>query len=192
MTRPAWRFMALEPIQTQFRRSSWCLDFLSIMLLWTPGRVKEIDMKRMILMMGLLAFAGGLGPRHVDIDPGTGPPGIGDSLAALTGLDQSGVRRTAASLVGREGAVVTFLRSADWCPSCKVQLVEFEAARAALTAAGYGLAGVTIDEVPVLAKFAAERKIGFPLIAGRTSIAGFGMIDPRFDADEGRQGAPVP
>jgi len=149
-------------------------------------------MLRKIVMMGLLALAGGVEPGLGAIDVRTGLPGIGDSLAELTGLDQSGMRRTAASLVGREGAVVTFLRSADWCPSCKVQLVELEAARAALGAAGYGLAGVTIDDVPVLARFAAERKIGFPLLAGRKAIADFAMVDQRFDADEGRRGAPVP
>src|SRR5687768_7676064 len=74
-------------------------------------------------------------------------PGIGDSLSTLTGLDQSGELRQATSLVGRNGAVITFLRSAEWCPSCKVQLVELEAQRSRLAAAGYGLASVTIDEV---------------------------------------------
>lgn len=120
------------------------------------------------------------------------PPAVGGTLASLAGRDHTGTARTAASLVGRNGALITFLRSADWCPSCKVQLVELEAVRTILADAGYGLAAVTIDDVRVLAEFAAERNIGFPLLAGRTAIANLGMVDPAFDADAGRRGAPHP
>ena len=119
-------------------------------------------------------------------------PRAGDSLATLAALDQSGALRNATSLIGRNGAVITFLRSAEWCPSCKVQLVELEAARTRLAAAGYGLAAVTIDDVPVLSAFAAERKIGFPLLSGRQAIAALQMVDPRFNDDPQRRGAPHP
>jgi peroxiredoxin len=121
-----------------------------------------------------------------------GMPGVGDSLATLAARDQSGGLRNAASLIGPNGAVITFLRSAEWCPSCKVQLVELEAARTRLSAAGYGLAAVTIDDVPVLSAFAAERKIGFPLLSGRQAIAALKMVDPRFNDDPQRRGAPHP
>lgn len=120
------------------------------------------------------------------------PPAVGDSLATIAGLDQSGASRTARSLTGPKGAVITILRSADWCPICKVQLVELEAGRPLLHAAGYGLAAVTIDPVPVLAGFAAKRRIGFPMLAGRRIIADLGIVDTRFDGDAQRAGAPHP
>src|SRR5688500_13140202 len=131
-------------------------------------------------------------PRLAPSGASARPPSVGDSLATVAGLDQSGASRTARSLAGPKGAVITFLRSADWCPSCKVQLVEFEAARPLLQAAGYGLAAVTIDPVPVLAAFGAERRIGFPMLSGRKIIADLGMVDTRFDADAQRMGAPHP
>src|SRR5687768_2382443 len=150
------------------------------MLLRTRDCVKEPKMKRTMTMIiaVLLAIAwvptmAEQGQEHPDV------PGVGDSLSTLAGLDQAGELRQATSLVGRNGAVITFLRSAEWCPSCKVQLVELEAVRTRLAAAGYGVAAVTIDDVPVLSTFAAERKIGFPLLSGRKAIAALKMVDPR-------------
>ena len=150
-------------------------------------------MKRMLTMMiAILAvICPGSAIAERPLEPGD-QPGVGDSLATLAAIDQSGVLRNASSLVGRNGAVITFLRSAEWCPSCKVQLVELEAERSRLAAAGYGLAAVTIDDVAVLSAFAAERKIGFPMLSGRKVIAALKMVDPRFDDDAQRRGAPHP
>ena len=116
----------------------------------------------------------------------------GTSLATVSALDQHGQPRALRSVVGTHGALVTFLRSADWCPSCKVQLVQLEAVRDRLAERGYGLAALTIDEPPVLRQFGQERRINFPLLSGRRVISELGLEDSRFDQDPQRRGAPHP
>src|ERR1700674_4934360 len=58
-------------------------------------------------------FAEDLGPAI-----GTKAPDIG------TRLDQTGKPRQLADLMGRNGLVLMFFRSAEWCPFCQAQLVD--------------------------------------------------------------------
>jgi thiol-disulfide isomerase/thioredoxin len=41
-----------------------------------------------------------------------------------TRLDQTGKPRMLADLMGQNGLVLMFFRSADWCPYCQAQLIE--------------------------------------------------------------------
>ena len=53
-----------------------------------------------------------------------GPP-VG-SIAPDIGvrLDATGMPRTLADVMGKNGVVLMFFRSADWCPYCQAQLID--------------------------------------------------------------------
>ena len=122
-------------------------------------------------------------------------PAVGEKAPAVAGTDTAGKARTLKQLNGRKGAVLVFFRSAAWCPFCKAQLIAMnEGAAAALAQRGYALVGLSYDEVAVLAKFAAERKVAWPLLSDPQSkvIDGWQLRDPAYPAGNKAYGVPRP
>jgi len=74
------------------------------------------------LGLGLLALSPAFGvaasqqpnPPAATVDVDTAGPQVGDSLPDFSLRDQGGRERTLKSLLGPNGAVVVFYRSADW------------------------------------------------------------------------------
>jgi peroxiredoxin len=58
-----------------------------------------------------------------------------------------------------------FYRSADWCPYCKGQLIQLQAAKERFEKQGIKLAGISYDSVEILKFFSDRRKIDFPLLS---------------------------
>jgi peroxiredoxin len=58
-----------------------------------------------------------------------------------------------------------FYRSADWCPYCKGQLIQLQAAKERFEKQGIKLAGISYDSVEILKFFSDRRKIEFPLLS---------------------------
>src|SRR3954469_9316773 len=56
-------------------------------------------------------------------------PTVGRKLPEFKARDQFGRDQTLDSLMGRKGLVLLFVRSADWCPYCKEQLVQLQKAQ---------------------------------------------------------------
>jgi hypothetical protein len=73
-----------------------------------------------------------------------------------------------------------------------VQLVQLQEFAGDLAAQGWGLAAITIDTPEVLARFARERQLSYSLYSGKNLIADARLVDPGFDADPARAGAPHP
>jgi peroxiredoxin len=90
---------------------------------------------------------------------------IGQKAPAFSARDQFGGEQTFDSLKGSKGTVLLFYRSADWCPYCKGQLIQLQAAKARFEKQGIKLAGVSYDSVDILKFFAGRRKIEFPLLS---------------------------
>jgi peroxiredoxin len=112
-------------------------------------------------------------------DPG---PQIGQAFAhSLSAPDQTGKTRTVTDLLGTNGLAVFFVRSADWCPFCKGQLVDANRHLQEFRSLGINLVSVSVDEVGPIAAFSAEQKIGYPMLS-----------DPKGDQSEpGYPGYPV-
>ena len=91
--------------------------------------------------------------------------------------DQAGKPQTLSTLSGRNGLLLLFFRSADWCPFCKGQLVDLEGMQKAFAAKGIGVAAVSYDSPAILADFAKRRAITYPLLSDPSSklIDGFGI-----------------
>src|SRR5260370_25567241 len=83
--------------------------------------------------------------------------------------DQSGKVHCLKDMLGAQGAVILFYRSADWCPYCKAQLVELERNREEFEMLGLGVAAISYDSVALLHHFAERRGIHFPLLSDADS-----------------------
>ncbi len=123
-------------------------------------------------------------------------PAVGTVAPALVGaVDAKGDMQTLSGLSGKQGLVLMFFRSASWCPYCKAQLITMNAdAPAQLARRGYKLAALSYDSPEVLAKFAAERRIGFTLLSdeGSRTIDAYGLRDPQYPAESRAHGVPQP
>ena len=127
--------------------------------------------------------------------PAVAIPAVGEKAPAVVGTDITAKPRTLQQLAGRKGSVLMFFRSAAWCPYCKAQLIAMnDAAAAPLASRGYTLIGLSYDAPDVLARFAAERKVSWPLLSDPKSqvIDGWGLRDPAYPPGNRAHGVPRP
>ncbi|MBI1187784.1 MAG: redoxin domain-containing protein [Alphaproteobacteria bacterium] len=121
-------------------------------------------------------------------------PAVGATVPAVAAQDQAGAQRTFAQLTGRNGLVLVFTRSADWCPYCQAQLIGLESVRGEIEQRGWRLASVSTDDVAKLARFSQMRAIGFPMLSDAPSrlVRAFDIVDPAYPPGHARHGLPVP
>ena len=129
-----------------------------------------------------------LPPERVDVGIAVGETAPVDMQLA----DSTGSSMTLASSMGEKGMVVFFVRSADWCPFCKPQLIRTKEIAARIEAMGYSVAGLSYDQPPQLAVFKAEEEIGFILISdqGSALIDALGLREPQYEAGSFAHGVP--
>jgi peroxiredoxin len=89
----------------------------------------------------------------------------GEKAPDFSARDQFGKTQTLDTLKGSKGTVLLFYRSADWCPYCKGQLIQLQAAKKRFEEQGIKLAGVSYDSMEILKYFSDRRKIEFPLLS---------------------------
>ena len=89
----------------------------------------------------------------------------GQKAPEFSARDQFGKTQNLETLRGSKGTVLLFYRSADWCPYCKGQLIQLQAAKERFEKQGIKLAGISYDSVEILKYFADRRKIDFPLLS---------------------------
>jgi peroxiredoxin len=89
----------------------------------------------------------------------------GQKAPDFSATDQFGKTQTLETLRGPKGTVLLFYRSADWCPYCKGQLIQLQAAKDRFEKQGLKIAGISYDNVEILKYFSGRRKIEFPLLS---------------------------
>ena len=106
-------------------------------------------------------------------------PQVGERVPDFTLFDQNGKQQTLQSITGRRGTMLVFIRSADWCPYCKTQLIELQSRVKDLEGKGIGLATISYDSRDVLAVFARQHDITFPMLSDPDSatIKRFGILN---------------
>lgn len=97
---------------------------------------------------------------------------VGSSMPDFVLQDQNGEAHRLRGLLGPKGAMILFVRSAEWCPYCKSQLVELEQNKKDFRKLGVNVLAVSYDNVTKLHSFAEHRGIRFPLL----SDSGSGLI----------------
>jgi peroxiredoxin len=134
-------------------------------------------------LVAVTAFADDLGP-----PVGTKAPDIG------TRLDQTGKPRTLADLMSKNGLVLLFFRSADWCPYCKAQLIDVNGGVAEIEKRGYGVAALSYDSPEILAAFTTKRQIAYTLLSDPKSevIDRYKLRDPQYPPGNRAYGVPRP
>lgn len=113
---------------------------------------------------------------------------------AVALVDTAGATQTFASLAGTRGTVVAFVRSADWCPYCKKQLIDLNAAAAPLAAAGWTLVAVSYDPVETLAAYKADKNLSYELLSdeGSVAIKAFNLLNTDMKPGSRFEGIPHP
>ncbi|MEQ9504790.1 MAG: peroxiredoxin family protein [Hyphomonas sp.] len=121
-------------------------------------------------------------------------PEVGSTPAFGPLVDASGAPADMTALAGSRGTVVAFVRSADWCPFCKKQLVELEAAKAPLAAQGWSLVSVSYDTPEKLADFAEKSAVSYPLLSdtGSETITAFNLLNDTVKKGTRSYGIPHP
>ncbi len=107
-------------------------------------------------------------------------PQIGDRVPDFNLRDQNGNLRNLASIAGPQGTMLVFVRSADWCPYCKTQLVELQSQFMKVKERGLGLAAISYDSPEIMAAFSKQHGIAYPLLsdAGSATIKKYGLLNP--------------
>ena len=147
------------------------------------------------IVLGFLltvSAAGQQAPAKVDVMK-RGPQ-IGQAVPDFRLPDQHGKMWTRDSLMGPNGLMLVFSRSADWCPYCKTQMLELQSRAQEIKSRGFGLAVVTYDSPAILADFTARRGITYPLLsdAGSATIKRYGILNTTVDPASTDYGIPFP
>jgi peroxiredoxin len=117
-------------------------------------------------------------------------PQVGQRVPDFTLQDQNGRARTLQSIMGPRGAMIVFVRSADWCPFCRTQLVELQGRVEELRKQGLGLAAISYDSREILADFTRRNRITYPLLSdvGSATITRYGIRNTVADEALGPNG----
>ena len=137
----------------------------------------------LLMLFGPLAAAEDLGPAV-----GTTAPDIG------TRLDQLGKPHQLQDLMGRNGLVLFFFRSADWCPYCQAQLIDINGGAAEIEKRGYRVVGLSYDSPEILETFTAKRHLTYTLLSDPKSeiIDRYNLRDPQYPQGSRAYGVPRP
>lgn len=122
--------------------------------------------------------------------------GLADGMQApaVVLVDTGGATQSFETLAGAKGTVVAFVRSADWCPFCKKQLIDLEAAAAPLADAGWTLVAVSYDPVETLAGYKADKALSYELLSdeGSVAIKAFNLLNTDMKPGSRYDGIPHP
>lgn len=145
--------------------------------------------KRVLVGSAVAMFAVALAGMGQDALPGLK---AGARTPSFELKDQAGQTRPLASLQGKNGLLLLFFRSADWCPFCKQQVLQLAAAQREFESKGIGVAGISYDSTEILADFVKRHGLGLTLLSDPQSktIRDFGILNPKADGFEA--GIPYP
>ncbi len=121
-------------------------------------------------------------------------PAVGAHIPEFEAVDLNGKRQTFATLKGPKGLLLTFVRSADWCPYCKTQLADLNRQVEGFRKKGMNVASLTYDSTDVLKTFAARIGITFTMLSDPDSkvIRAFEILNTNAEKGTSRYGIPFP
>lgn len=170
---------------------------MTLVLAWArPARdaVRHLGGLALFIVLMLAPALAGASDAFADEARPIGPADGADVSAIIAGIDQTGEARAFDDLTGDAGLVVFFNRSLDWCPFCRVQAVEIEAAFDDFHARGYGVVIVTIDSQTILARYARRHDTRTTLLSDPEAVLvrALDLLDPAFPEGHRHHGLPYP
>ncbi len=124
---------------------------------------------------------------HTETTPSPAGVVVGERAISFTLPDQEGKPFRLADAIAR-GPVVVFFYPKDGTPGCTAEACSFRDASEDFAAAGATVVGISSDDAAAHAKFAADHRLGYPILVdegGRVRAqwkvprALFGMMDGR-------------
>jgi peroxiredoxin len=102
--------------------------------------------------------------------------------------------RNLQSDVGEKGATLVFVRSADWCPFCKLQLRSLNEIADDLDAMGWPVTAISCNSPEVLDTFTKANSITYSLMSdpGSKAIDAFGLRNEAMNGKARFEGIPHP
>jgi peroxiredoxin len=119
------------------------------------------------LLAGVLLATGLKGAESASPED-TGLP-VGQVAPSFTLKDQNGKLVSLASLLEKGPVALVFVRSADWCLYCKLQLVQLQRNLDEIKGCGGQVVAVSYDSAAKLKRFADTGRITFPLLSDADS-----------------------
>ena len=112
----------------------------------------------------------------------------------LETLDQNETVQSFESLKGEKGTVLVFVRSADWCPYCQVQLLDLRGIGETIEDHGYNLVAISYDAPEKLKAFSSRYNFPFAMLSDPQSeiIKAFGILNTEMKEDTPYYGIPYP
>jgi peroxiredoxin len=143
---------------------------------------------RVIAAIALLAAHAPATAQELGPAIGTKAPDIG------TLRDQRNTPRSLSSLMGDNGLVLFFVRSADWCPYCQAQMIELNSSLQAIARRGYKMASISYDNPEILSTFTERRNIQYTMLSDPKSeiIDRYKLRDPQYQPGSRAYGVPRP
>lgn len=131
-------------------------------------------------MLSAMAFPAHAQAPREKIDGSKLGPQVGETVPDFNLKDQYGNPQTLKSIMGPKGAMLVFVRSADWCPYCKTQLVDLQTGIEQLLKRGLGVATISYYPIEILAGFMKQHAITYTMLAdvGSVTIKKFGLLNP--------------
>ena len=92
------------------------------------------------------------------------------------------------------GTLLIALRSLDWCPYCKRQMVQLQEYKTHFHAAGIGLVAITYDPQEALQPFIQQHNISIPVLSDdkTMSFRTLGILDESYPQADVAYGVPHP
>ena len=131
---------------------------------------------------------------QVEATPFDAGIGIGEAVPIIEESTATGDMQTLDALMGEKGVVLAFVRSADWCPFCKAQLIELNKIAEELKAEGYPLVALSYDAADIQAGFIDKQGLTYTMLSDEDSsvIKAFGLLNEEYEPDSRAYGVPHP
>ncbi|MFC7291505.1 peroxiredoxin family protein [Hirschia litorea] len=164
-------------------------------------------MKKLASLLAVTSLLGGalslpaFAEHHAEQAPAVFDVGVkvGETIPMAEGgllsvIGSDGEKADFDSLKGDKGLVVAFVRSADWCPYCKKQMIDLDAIAESVATQGYPLVAVSYDAPEKLAKFKMKNELSYTLASdtGSANIKAFGLLNDAYKEGSKAHGVPHP
>ena len=151
---------------------------------------KSIVLPLTILFALLLSITPSLA-KQPDINVG---PKIGSPAPALHIVDTNNHAISLEQIIKKEGAIIVFFRSADWCPFCKKHLIELNEYDENFKALGYGVAAISYDNTDILKNFSQFSELTYPLYSDQeaATVNAYGVRNTDYEIGDDNYGLSLP
>jgi peroxiredoxin len=123
-----------------------------------------------------------------------GPP-VGAAIPHdLSATAQDGSAQTFDSLAGERGVALFFVRSVDWCPFCKAQVIDVSERAGDFAERGLNVVFVSYDPPEAQAAFKSQQNIGPTFLSDSAIeiINAFGLRNENYEEGSRAYGVPHP